>query len=140
MRSLLDTNVLVYADAADAPKKQRRAVELIKWHRAASNAVLSTQVLGEYVNVALRKLKLPPVLIRERLAFYGRFEVVPASVGLIESALNLHVLHGIGFFDALIVQAAIASGCGRVLSEDMHEGAMFDGVRIVNPFKDSFRG
>jgi predicted nucleic acid-binding protein len=102
--------------------------------------VLSTQVLGEYVNVALRKLKLPPVLIRERLAFYRRFEVVPASVGLIESALNLHVLHGVAFFDALIVQAAIASGCGRVLSEDMHEGTTFDGVRVVNPFKDSFGG
>ena len=30
MRSLLDTNLLVYADAADEPAKQQRAVQLIK--------------------------------------------------------------------------------------------------------------
>ena len=29
MRSLLDTNVLVYADAADQPLKQQRAIALI---------------------------------------------------------------------------------------------------------------
>jgi predicted nucleic acid-binding protein len=140
VRSLIDTNILVYADAADAPKKQRRAVEVIKAHRAAGQAVLSTQVLTEYVNVALRKLKLPPALIRERLAFYGRFEVVPASVDLVEAALNLHLLHGVALYDALIVQAAVASGCRRLLSEDLHEGAVFDGVLIVNPLKDGFGG
>ena len=45
MRSLLDTNILVYADAADDPGKQRRAIELIKALRTAGSAVLSTQVL-----------------------------------------------------------------------------------------------
>ena len=51
MRSLLDTNILVYADAADDPVKQRRAVNLITGLRATGSAVLSTQVLQEYVNV-----------------------------------------------------------------------------------------
>ena len=69
MRSLLDTNLLVYADAADEPAKQRRAIEVIKQHRAAGIAVLCTQVLQEFVNVALRKLRLPPALIRERMGF-----------------------------------------------------------------------
>ncbi len=65
MRSFFDTNLLVYADSADEPAKQRRAIELITEHRAAGTAVISTQVLQEFVNVALRKLRLPPALIRE---------------------------------------------------------------------------
>lgn len=134
MRSLLDTNLLVYADAADEPVKQRLAIEQIKSRRALGTAVLSTQVLQEYVNVALRKLQLPPALIRERLTFYARFDIVPATADLIDAALNLHVLHRLSFYDALIVQAAIASGCGCVLSEDMQHGAVIQGVRIVNPF------
>ena len=136
MRSLFDTNVLVYADSGDEPGKQRRAIDLVKLHRAAGTAVLSTQVLQEFVNVALRKLRLPPALIRDRLAFYSRFEVVPASPELMVGALDLHVLHGLSFYDALILQAAIVSGCQQLLSEDMQHGAMFGGVCIVNPFLD----
>lgn len=134
MRSLLDTNVLVYADAADEPLKQQRAIALITGLRGAGIAVLSTQVLLEYVNVALRKLRLPPELIRQRIGFYRRFEMVAASADLIGGALDLHVLRGLSFYDALIVQAAIKSGCERVLSEDMQHGAVFAGVRIENPF------
>ena len=134
MRSLLDTNVLVYADATDEPAKQRRALALITALRADASAVLSTQVLQEFVNVALRKLRLPQALVRERIAFYRRFEMVPASVDVIVGALDLHVLHSLPFYDALIVQAAVVSGCQRVLSEDMQHGAVYGGVRIENPF------
>lgn len=134
MRSLLDTNVLIYADAADEPAKQRQAVSLISELRRTGDAVLSTQVLQEYVNVALRKLRLPPALIRERLAFYRRFDLVVTSPDLIAAALDLHVLRSISFYDALVVQAAAAGGCQRVLSEDLQHGATLGGVRIVNPF------
>jgi len=134
VRSLLDTNLLVYADAADEPVKQRRAVELIASLRRAGDAVLSIQVLQEYVNVAVRKLHLPHALIRERLAFYRRFECVNTSADLIAGALDLHVLRGVSFYNALIVQAAVVAGCQRVLSEDMQHGATFAGVRIENPF------
>lgn len=134
MRSLLDTNVLVYADAADEPAKQRCALALITALRTDGSAVLSTQVLQEFVNVALRKLRLPQALVRERIAFYRRFEMVPASADLIAGALDLHLLHSLSLYDALIVQAAVVSGCQRVLSEDMQHGAVFGGVRIENPF------
>jgi predicted nucleic acid-binding protein len=136
VRSLLDTNLLVYADAADEPVKQRRALDVITRLRADGEAVLSTQVLQEYVNVALRKLRLPPALVRERLAFYRRFELVPASAELIAGALDLHMLHSLSFYDALVVQAAAASGCSRLLSEDMQHGAVIASVRIENPFRD----
>ncbi len=138
VRSLLDTNVLVYADAADDSVRQRRAIDLITALRSAGSAVLSTQVLQEYVNVALRKLRLPHALVRERLSFYRRFELVPTTPDLITGALDLHVLHGLSFHDALILQAAAASGCQRLLGEDMQHGATIACVRIENPFQEPY--
>lgn len=134
MRSLLDTNILVYADTGDDPRRQQRALQLIREHRLGGHAVLSVQVLQEFANVALRKLGLPPALVRERLSFYQRFELVPTTPALIEGALDLHVLHGLSFYDALVVQAALAGGCQRLLTEDLQHGARVKGLQIVNPF------
>lgn len=133
VRSLLDTNILVYADAGDEPEKQRCAIRVIKDLRASGDAILCTQVLQEYVNVALRKLRLPSALILERIAFYRRFEMVPTSPELIKNAVDLHLARGVAFYDALIVQAAVTGGCRRLLSEDFQHGAQWAGVVIENP-------
>lgn len=134
MRSLLDTSLLVYADAADEPDRQQRALALIGSLRAAGKAVLSTQVLQEYAAVALRELRLPPALVRERLGFYARFDLVATTPELMAAALDLHVLYQLSFQDALLLQAAIAAGCRRVLSEDLPHGTAVGGVQVVNPF------
>ena len=83
-------------------------LSLIGEHRSARSRVISTQVLQEYANVALRKLGLPTALVQERLGFYARFEVVMTSSALIADALDLFVLRSISFYDALIVRAAVA--------------------------------
>jgi predicted nucleic acid-binding protein len=64
----------------------------------------------------------------------GRFEVVQTTPDLIASALGLHVLNGLSFYDALFVRAAQAGGCACAPSEDMQAGARLGGVQIVNPF------
>ncbi len=40
----------------------------------------------------------------------------------------------ISLWDAMIVQAAVGSGCRVLLTEDMQRGQEIDGVRISNPF------
>ena len=40
-----------------------------------------------------------------------------------------------GFYDSLIVAAALEAGCKRLLSEDMQHGQRIEGLRIENPFK-----
>jgi predicted nucleic acid-binding protein len=134
-RSFIDTNVLVYADTGDDPVRQRRALDVLLEQREAGTGVISTQVLQEFVIVALCKLRLPSALIRERLAFYSRFEVVPTSPALIEGALDLHVARGVAFYDALIAQAAVVSGCEVLLSEDFQSGARLGSVTVRNPFE-----
>ena len=65
--------------------------------------------------------------------------MVPATPDLIAAALDLHVLRGLSFYDALIIQTAIVSGCRQWLSEDMQHGTSLGPVRIVNPFLDCGR-
>lgn len=137
VRSFLDTNVLVYADAADAPDKQARAAALIAQHLRDGSGVISTQVLHEFVNAALRKLLLPLDLVRDRVRLFSRFETVTASPAAVLDALDLHALHQLSFWDALILQAAHGSGCVQLLTEDLQAGALIAGVRVVNPFVTS---
>jgi len=134
VRSFIDTNVLVYADSADLADKQARATALITQHLREGSGVISTQVLHEFVNAAIRKLGLPLETVRQRVRLYARFETVGASAAAALEALDLHTLHQISFWDALIVQAARQSGCVQVLTEDLQAGAVIGGVRIVNPF------
>ncbi len=134
MRSFIDTNVLVYADSADAADKQARATALIAQHLREGSGVISTQVLHEFVNAAIRKLALPLDIVRARVRLYGRFETVNASPAAVLDALDLHALHQVSFWDALILQAARQSGCVQLLTEDLQAGAVIGGVRIVNPF------
>jgi predicted nucleic acid-binding protein len=134
-RCFIDTNLLIYADSGDEPVKQRIALSLLKQLRLNQKGVLSTQVLGEYCNVALNKLKLPHADIREQMQFWEQYEVVQVTPAIIHMGLDLHQTRSLGFFDALIVAAAKASGCTVLYSEDMNAGEMVNGVRIVNPFR-----
>ena len=134
-RCFIDTNLLIYADSGDEPVKQRIALSLLKQLRLNQTGVLSTQVLNEYCNVALNKLKLPHADIRQQMQFWEQYEVVQVTPAIIHMGLDLHQTRSLGFFDALIVSAAKTSGCTVLYSEDMNAGEMVNGVRIVNPFR-----
>ena len=85
----IDTNILVYAEASDVPAKQKAALLLLKQLYQETSGVLSTQVLQEYCNVALRKLKLSPQYIRAQLDLYEQFEVVQVTPTIIRAGLDL---------------------------------------------------
>jgi predicted nucleic acid-binding protein len=133
-RSFIDTNVLVYAEASDAPLKQRVALALLKALYEEGLGVLSTQVLQEYCNVALKKLKLPAHYVRSQLDLYEQFEVVQVTPAIIRAGLDLHQTRSVSFFDAIVLASAHASGCNVIWTEDMNAGEVVNGVRISNPF------
>jgi predicted nucleic acid-binding protein len=136
-RSFIDTDVLIYAEASDSPLKQRIALALLKRLYEDAQGVLSTQVLQEYCNVALKKLKLPTAHVRAQLDLFEQFEVVQVTPAIIHSALDLHQTRSVSFFNAMILASAHASGCNVLLSEDLNAGEVISGVKIVNPFADS---
>ena len=133
-RSFLDTNVLVYTDDAATPAKQRRALDLVAEHRRAGTGVVSLQVLQEYFVTVTRKLRVDARVARRKVELLAEFDVAAPQVTDILAAIDLHRLHGLSFWDALIVRSAKQAGCGVLLSEDMQEAREIDGVRILNPF------
>jgi predicted nucleic acid-binding protein len=134
-RSFFDTNVLVYADDAAAPAKQRRAIDLIAEHRRARTGVLSLQVLQEYFVTVTRKLHVDAAVARRKVELLSEFDVAAPEVSDILAAIDLHRLHGFSFWDALILRAAKQAGCSILFSEDMQQAREIDGVRIVNPLQ-----
>ena len=95
-RSFIDTNLLVYADSDDEPVKQRQAAQLLGALLLHGKGVISTQVLNEYANVALGKLKVPHIRLRQQLQFHRRFEVVNVTPDIIDTAVDLHQTRKIG--------------------------------------------
>jgi predicted nucleic acid-binding protein len=57
------------------------------------------------------------------------------SVPLLQAALSARSRWNVSFWDAAIVEAARAAGCGVVLTEDLQDGMDFAGVRALNPFR-----
>ena len=134
-RSFFDTNVLVYSDDKAAPAKQRRALDLVAEHRRARTGVVSLQVLQEYFVTVTRKLHLDPRIARRKVELIAEFDVASPEVADILAAIDLHRLHGVSFWDALVLRAAKQAGCSILLSEDMQGNREIDGVQIVNPFQ-----
>lgn len=134
MASFIDSNILVYAEASDEPVKQTAALALLRGLKLSDSGIISTQVLQEYANVALRKMGLDANHVRKQLGAHEQFEVVQITPAIIHGALDLHQTRSLSFYDALIVQAAVVSGCDTLYSEDLNAGETVNGVKIVNPF------
>ncbi len=134
-RSFLDTNVLLYTDSVDAPAKQRRALELLAEQRLARTGVVSLQVLQEYFVAATRKLAVDTAVARRKVELFANYHLVVLDVEDVLAAIDLHRLHQVSFWDALVVRAAKEGGCSVLYSEDLQQGRSIDGVRIVDPFR-----
>ena len=136
-RVFIDTNVIVYADDLDAGAKREQAQEILRRVFIDGNGVISTQVLQEFFVASTRKLGVAPETARRKVELLARLDVVTIEPSLIVDAIDLHRLHSLSFWDALIVQAAAASGCRRLLTEDLQSGRSIAGVQIENPFESA---
>ena len=132
MKAFFDTNILVYTATSDAKKQQAAAC-------LGRGGCASVQVLNEFVHVARRKLRHDWHQIEFALEqFYDSFDdVVPVTLNTHTSAVSLAREHGLSFYDALIVAAAVEAGCDTLFSEDMQHGRTIGGLGIVNPFVES---
>lgn len=130
----VDTNVVLYADDADAGPKREVARALLKRLFSEGSAVVSVQVLQEYFSAATRRLGLPAEAARNRVEVLGRLDVVTLAADDVLAAIDLHRLHSLSIWDALVVRAALVSGCRTLFSEDLQGGRRFGALEIVNPF------
>ena len=56
------------------------------------------------------------------------------SLSLYRRALDLQTRYRYGFYDSLVIAAALDAGCTRLYSEDLQDGQRIEGLTIKNPF------
>jgi len=137
MRVFVDTNIWVYSLDHREPDKAQFISEWLRERVEEDEVIISTQVMIELRSVLTHKLKpaYPPEDTRDALAALAQFEVVPAHAELVRDAHELATTARLSWFDALIAEAALRSGCEVLYSEDFSHGQMLDGTLLVqNPF------
>src|SRR5438128_898103 len=133
----IDSNVFVYmVDESDA-RKRAIAERLIQERLQTRAASISFQVVQETLNVMTNKLRVP--MTTEDAGRFLAEVLVPLwrimpTEPLYRRALEVKARYHYGFYDSLIIAAALAGGCTRLLSEDLQHGQRFEGLSIENPF------
>jgi predicted nucleic acid-binding protein len=135
VRTFVDTNVWVYAADEAEPSKMSRARSVLG-DLAPADVVISAQVLSEYHVTVTQKLASPMTHDEAARAVHtkARFEVVPVTASLVQSAIDRQRQNALSFWDALILEAARVARCQLLLTEDLHDGQVLDGLEIRDPF------
>jgi predicted nucleic acid-binding protein len=138
VKSFLDTNIIVYAFDHSAPKKANIAQRLVADGAADKQAIISYQVVQEFINVALRGFRLS--IVKSDLESFVLTALFPmmaisSSPSLVIGALRLQGQHQLAWYDALIVAAALQGGCKVLYSEDLQHGYRFGDLIVENPFR-----
>jgi predicted nucleic acid-binding protein len=126
----LDTNILLYLLSDNTPKK-KIAKRLLN-----SNHNISTQVLNEFGNVCLNKLKINHLdvitMINELVV---NTTIYNYNSNTIIQAITIKHTYQLQFYDALIIATALENNCNILYSEDMHHNQLIENkLKIINPF------
>lgn len=91
--------------------------------------------MQEFFVVATRRLARPlsTSIAIEVLAGLAK-GAVATDAALVLAAAESSIRNQISLWDALIVQSAKRGGCDRLLTEDLSDGQIIDGVAVENPF------
>jgi predicted nucleic acid-binding protein len=127
----IDTNIVIYALGPHSEKTDRAASLFVQ------QPTISTQVLSETANVALKKLAMPLLDARKLLLTLEslcRVEIITSAC--LHRALNIAERYGFSWYDSLIVASALEAGCDALYTEDMQHGQVLEAkLTVTNPFQ-----
>jgi len=129
-----DANILLYTDDPRFPEFQQRSLSLIAQHLSDNSGAVSIQVLQEYFANATKKLNVEISLARQKTEVFSRFQVIQPVTIDIFAAVDLHRLHKIPFWDAMILRTAQLAGARILYTQDFQHERRFDSLQIINPF------
>jgi predicted nucleic acid-binding protein len=133
----IDTNIFVYTFCPAEPVKQHKSLEIVRTALNQGTGCISSQVVQEFINVALKKFTHPLSTTDCRryldAVLVPLCEVYPGNA-LYYKSLELFDRNHIAYYDSLIVAAALQAGCVRLYTEDMQQGQHFESLLVLNPF------
>ncbi len=128
--------MLVYLFDNAAPEKRTIARALFARHVSDGSLVISTQVMQEFFVAVTRKLSTP-LPIPEALAVLrqlARLSAITADTELVLQDAARASREFVSFWDALILESALATGSRTLLSEDLQHGQKLNALVVENPF------
>ena len=132
-RVALDSNILIYAELEPDSEKGARSADLIL--RAARDGVVPAQVLGEYLRFVQRRVPAAFEQAIRQTAIYQDAFLTPATTDVIlNKACELARAHRLQLWDCVVCAASAAAGARVLMTEDMQDGQMIEGLRLINPF------
>ena len=132
----IDSSVFVYLFDETDDRRREAAERIVDSALQNHDASISFQVVQETLNVLTRTLPTPMTaegaknLLRQVLVPLWR---VSPSQALFDRALDLQTRYRYGFYDLLIIAAALDAGCTLLYSEDLQDGQRIEGLTIRNP-------
>lgn len=138
-RVFVDTNIIIYAYTASVDWKHKIAMEMMKDLWKTGLGVLSTQVLQEFFVVVTKKIQNPLDIksAKEIVTDLLTWNIIINDGASILKAIELHKNYRCSFWDAMIIEAAIRGRCTTLLSEDLSNRQIMNGITIKNPFSQS---
>jgi predicted nucleic acid-binding protein len=133
-RFTLDTNILVYSidNGAGARHEIARRVVGLALRR---DCRLTLQAVSEFYAVATRKGRMPPAeAAAQANDWLLLFPSLAGSPSAVRTALASTSGSTASFWDALLIASAAEGGCTAIVTEDLADGSLIGGVRVVNPF------
>lgn len=137
-RFCIDTNILIYSIDKDAGTRHDQARVMVD-RLADADCVLTLQALAEFFHAVTRKNKMPVAEAASMVCDWMElFPVATADGRNLKEAMRLKEQEGFSFWDAMLIEAARASGVTSLLSKDLQDGRLIGALRVENPFKDDF--
>ena len=136
----VDTNVLLYAASpvSEEPRKRSRALEVL----AEPELAVSVQVLQEFYHQATRATRRDRLSSADALDFLEpvlMLRVQPVTRDVFRTGVALSRRFGLSYWDGAILAAARACGCDAVYTEDLSDQQDYEGLRVINPFREGGR-
>ena len=91
-----------------------RALIVLNEHKQSASGVVSLQVLQEYFVTVTRKYGIGAADARRKVELFAAFDVVEPVLGDVLAAIDLHRLHNVSYWDALVIHSARSAGCDDV--------------------------
>lgn len=129
MPHFVDTNIVVYAFQPGA--KSEAALTVL------ADATISVQVLNEFSNVCLRKLRYDRTRLSGLIADIRSevLQIEPVTEETHDLAREIVFRYNLSFYDSSLIAAALLADCDTFFSEDMQDGLVIEGqLTIRNPF------
>lgn len=100
------------------------------------DAIISSQVMAEFYWNAVKKKYLDLGTAARWLDTLSMMPVVDVTAELVVRGAALGQRYQISYWDAALIVASQRGGAETLYTEDLNHGQLYDGVRVVDPFRE----